>query len=166
MDLLLDQLMGLLDQETKLYQSMHTVIRKEKDAVIQSELNALNEAVKEKENLLLKLRILEEHRTQLAMRLAKILNYPPQDLTLNMVAQVVDEPYAGQLKKYSANLSELLATVKEANHRNKTLFEHSIELLRGSFNLLSELMVSNTIYYRTGNIQHQNPTGKLLHGEI
>ena len=166
MDLLLDQLIGLLDQETKLYQSMHTVIRKEKDAVIRSELNALNEAVEEKENLLLKLRILEEQRPQLVRRLAKILNHPPQDLTLNMVAELVDEPYAGQLKDYSANLLELLTTVQEANHRNKTLFEHSIELMRGSFNLFNELMASNTVYYRTGNIQYQNPTGKLLHGEI
>jgi len=63
-------------------------------------------------------------------------------------------------------LLTVLNTVKAANHRNKLLFEHSRELLRGSFNILSELTRSDTVYYRSGNIQRTYQTGKCVNGDI
>ena len=166
MDSLLDQLLSLLNQETEFYESMHSVIQKEKDAVIRSELKALNEAGKEKEHLVLKLRIVEQNRVQVVRRLAGMLGNAPQDLTLAMIVQRIGEPYASQLKECCANLALLLDRVQTQNHRNKTLFEHSLDLLRGSFNLLSELMASNTVYHRTGDIRSTKRIGQIVHGEI
>ncbi len=166
MNLLLDQLCNLLNQEIEFYRSMLTLIGKEKDAVIKSELNALNEVGIEKENILVKLRIVEEQRTRLVTRLAEKWGYPFQDLTLTLVSQRVDEPYADRLKRNSAELLFLIKSVQETNQRNKQLFEHSLELIRGSYNLLNDLMASNTVYRRSGGMQRNNPTGRLVHGEI
>ena len=65
MEHLLEKLFGLLEHATELYQSLFAVVQKEKDAVVGLNLQQLNEACKAKENLLLKLRILEERREQL-----------------------------------------------------------------------------------------------------
>ena len=83
-----------------------------------------------------------------------------------MMSQLVGEPSAGRLSQAGTDLSKVLNVVKDANHRNKQLFVHSLELLRGSFNLLGELTQSDMVYYRTGNIQRTYQTGKCVNGEI
>jgi flagellar biosynthesis/type III secretory pathway chaperone len=166
MDLQLTQLLSLLNQETELYKAMLAVIEKEKDAAIRSALNALNEVIQEKERLIQKLRILEEHRIQVVRQLAEILRHGSQDLSLAMIARRIGEPYAGQLRQYSKNLTTLLDKVQAESRRNKTLFEHSLDLLRGSLGLLRALMASNTVYHRTGDIQNAHRVGQIVHGEI
>jgi len=78
----------------------------------------------------------------------------------------VDEPFAGQLRQASADLTAVLSRVQEANQCNKQLFEHSLALMRGAFNLLNELLSSNTVYYRTGNVHSSNSTGKCVCSDI
>ena len=163
---ILDQLLSVLNQETVLYRTMLTVIDKEEVAVMRSALNPLNEAGMEKENILKKLRTVEEQRCLLVRKLSEILGYPYRDLTLSKISQLVDEPFAGRLKQVSTDLAVLLDRLRRANRRNHRLITHSLELLRGSFNLLGELMASNTVYYRTGNIQSANATGQWVRSEI
>ena len=166
MEVLLDQLTQLLNQEAGLYESMAAVIDKEKEAAIRTELNRLIETRKEKENILLKLRIMEDQRTRIVAKMADDLGYLPHDLTLTKISQLVDDPYAKRLKDCNAKLSFLIGRLQEANRNNRQLFEHSLDLLRGSFNLLNDLMEANPVYHRTGNIQNSNSTGRLVYGEI
>jgi flagellar biosynthesis/type III secretory pathway chaperone len=166
MDLMTNQLLGVLERESELYRSMLTVIDQESKGAVRSDLNALTKAGEEKENILVKLRSIEEERIRLVREMADALGYPPRDFTVTMMSQLVDEPLAGRLSQVGTDLSTVLNTVKDANHRNKQLFEHSLELLRGSSNLLGELTQSDMIYYRTGNIQRTYQTGKCVNGEI
>lgn len=73
----LTQLLDVLSRETELYQAMSTVMNKEKDAVIQSELIALNEAQIEKENILVALGLLEGQRRHLVAPLQIPWGVPP-----------------------------------------------------------------------------------------
>jgi len=163
---MLEQLLDILSRETELYQAMSTVMNKEKDAAIQSELIALNEAEIEKENILVALGLLEGQRRNLVTRLADTLGYPARDMSLTQISQLVAEPFADRLKQVNSDLSALLESVQAANQRNKQLFEHSRELLRGSFNLLTELKAPHPIYYRTGTIQNTSAAGKCVCDEI
>jgi flagellar biosynthesis/type III secretory pathway chaperone len=63
-------------------------------------------------------------------------------------------------------LVSLIAKIQDANHRNRDLFSHSLELVKGSMNLLNNLMASSPVYFRTGDIQQRDQTGKILHGEV
>jgi len=163
---MIGQLLDILSQETEMYQAMSTVLNKEKDAAIQSEIIALNEAEIEKENILVALGLLERQRRNLVTDLANTLGYPDQDINLTQIVQIVAEPLAGRLRQAKSDLSDLLESVQAANQRNRQLFEHSRELLRGSFNLLSELRAPNPIYYRTGTVQNTSTSGKCVCDEI
>jgi flagellar biosynthesis/type III secretory pathway chaperone len=90
MEHLLNKLIGLLEHAAELYQSLLAVVQKEKKAVMGLNLNQLNKACKAKDNLLLKLRILEEQRAQLIGRLAVDLGCSPQELSLNKLSQLVE----------------------------------------------------------------------------
>ena len=166
MEPMINQLLRVLERESELYRSMLTVIDQESKGAIRSDLNALTKAGEEKENILVKLRSIEEQRIRLVRGMAEALGHPPRDFTITMISQLVGEPFAGRLSQAGTDLSTVLNVVKDANHRNKQLFEHSLELLRGSFNLLGELTQSDIVYYRTGNIQRTYQTGKCVNGEI
>ena len=166
LDFMTNQLLGVLERESEIYRSMLTVIEKESKAAVRANLKALTKAVEEKENILAKLRLIEEERIRLVREMAEALGYSSQGLTLTMISQLVGEPFAERLSQAGTELSTVLNTVKNANHRNKQLFEHSQELLRGSFNLLSELTRADMVYYRTGNMQRTYQTGKCVNGAI
>jgi flagellar biosynthesis/type III secretory pathway chaperone len=166
MEPMINQLLHVLERESELYRSMLTVIDQESKSAVRSDLNALTKAGEEKENILVKLRLIEEQRIRLVGEMADALGCPPRDFTVTMMSQLVDEPLAGRLSQAGTDLSTVLNTVKDANQRNKQLFVHSLELLRGSFNLLGELTQSDMVYYRTGNIQRTYQTGKCVNGEI
>jgi len=165
-DEMIEQLIEILSRETELYQALSTVMKKERPAAIQSDLTAFIEAQTEKENILLNLERLEEQRQNQIKRLADALGYPPKDMNLTMISQLVGEPIAGRLKQAGSDLSALFDSLKIANQSNKRLFEHSRELLTGSLSLLSELKTPHSIYYRTGNIQNNPASGKCVCGEI
>jgi len=166
MDLMINQLLHVLDREKEHYRSILTVIDQESKAAVRSDFNALIKSGEEKENILVKLRLIEEERIRLVREMAEALGYPPRDFTITMMSQLVGERFGGRLNQAGTDLSTVLNTVKDANYRNKQLFEHSLELIKGSFNLLSELTRSDMVYYRTGNMQRTYQTGKCVNGEI
>jgi len=166
MDLMIQQLLGVIEEEREIYRAMLTLIDKESKAAVRSDVIALTTAGEEKENILAKLALIEDQRMRVVNEIADALGYAPGDLTISKISQLMGEPFAGRLSQAGAELLTVLNTVKAANRRNKLLFEHSRELLRGSFNILSELTRSDTVYYRTGNIQRTYQTGKCVNGEI
>ena len=163
---MIQQLLGVIEEEKENYRSMLTVIDQESKAAVRSDVIALTTAGEEKGNILAKLALIEDQRKQVVNEIEDSLGYAPGDLTITKISQLIGEPFAGRLNQAGAELLTVLNTVKAANHRNKLLFEHSRELLRGSFNILSELSCSDTVYYRTGNIQRTYQTGQCVNGEI
>jgi flagellar biosynthesis/type III secretory pathway chaperone len=162
----LDQLIELLRQEHALYRSLLVVIDQEKAAAVRSDLPALNQAGLDKEKHLVEIHMKEKKRRQLVARLAEEHGDAAADLTLSKISQRADQPQAGTLRRVSRDFATLLSQVQAANRRNQQIVEHSLQLLRGSFNLLNELMTPNTVYYRTGNIQSAKSTGKCVCSEI
>jgi flagellar biosynthesis/type III secretory pathway chaperone len=167
MEELLKKFLGLLEGETALYRSLLLVLQKEKRAVVDSELDVLNESSKEKENLILKIRILEEQRDHLQRNLADFLGYSNgQALSMSALVQAVEEPYSSRLKSCCSNLLTLTQSIQEVNNSNKFLIMNSLELVRGSLTLLNNLIASNAVYYKTGMIQTGDQSGRLFSGTI
>jgi len=166
MEHLIKKLIGLLEHTTELYKLLFAVVQNEKNAVVGLDLQQLNEACKAKDNLLLKLRILEEQREQIMVRLAAEIGCSPQGLTLTQLSLLVDESFARRLIDISRELLALIQSLQDATQQNKFLMSHSMQLIQGSYNLLNTLMAANPLYYRSGNMQKTHQTGKLLSGAI
>ena len=166
MEHLLNKLIGLLVHATELYRALLGVVQNEKEAVVGLNLKQLNEASKAKDNLLLKLRILEEQRQQVMERVADELGCSAQGLTVTQLSQQVDESYGRQLLDRSTDLLALIQVLQDATQQNKSLMSHSMQLIQGSYNLLNNLMAANPVYYRSGNVENHGQTGKLLNGDI
>ena len=166
LNLKLEKLLGVLTRETQLYRSMLAVIDKEKEAAVRAELMALNEAAVERESIISALRESDQQRRRLVVRLAENLAYPPENLTLKRLAQLVAEPFAGRLRQASTELRFEANRVQDGNQRTQQIFEHSLELLRGALNLLNDLRACNTVYYRTGAVRGSCAIGKCVCSDI
>jgi flagellar biosynthesis/type III secretory pathway chaperone len=165
-NLMLEKLLEVLTRETQLYRSMLDVIDKEKEAAVRAELMALNEATVERESIVSALRKSDQQRRRLVAWLAENLAYPPEDLTLKRLAQLVAEPFAGRLMQASTELRFEVNRVQDVNQRSQQIFEHSLELLRGALNLLNDLHASNTVYHRTGAVGGSHAIGKCVCSDI
>ena len=166
MELLLDDLLGLLEGEIGLYASMLLALQKEKKAIVDSNHKALNETSRKKENLFLKIRILEEQRISILKKLAQELGQSSQDLTLSKLSQLVQEPHSTRLVDCHSTFLSLAQSIQEINQSNKTLLTHSLDLVKTSVSLLSDLLSSNPVYYRTGKMEISDQSGRLLSGKV
>jgi flagellar biosynthesis/type III secretory pathway chaperone len=156
----------LLEHEADLYEELLAVIEKEKQAVVATNLAELNESAKVKDNLLLKLRILDEQRQHQLRLLADDLKQPVEELNLSKLAGLVDAPHVTRLNGLQSTLVTIIGKIQQANERNRALFSHSLELVRSSMNLLNNVMTSTPVYFPSGNLQHSDQTGKILQGEV
>ena len=166
MKLLLDEFLNVLEGEIGLYASLLFALQKEKKAIVDSNLEELNEAGKEKESLFLKIRILEEQRLTTMDKLADGFGHPSQELTLIKLSQSVEEPQSTQLADCHSKFLSLAQSIQEINLSNKALLNHSLDLVRSSLTLLTDMMPSNPVYYRTGKMLSGDQSGKLLSGKI
>lgn len=156
----------LFEKESNLYQKLLSLIFDERSALIESDLEKLNASGKEKENLYLKLRILDEQCSQLLSQLARRIGCPKSELTVTRLSEELSAPHAERLTDCSRNLVSLLERVQKANRHNRGLFNHSLELIRGSFNMFNNLLASGPVYYRNGDIQRSSCGGAFLHNDI
>ena len=166
MEILLNELLELLEDELKTFRSLLPVFKKEKEAVLDSDLNKLNKALAEKEKLLFNMRFLEKKRTHVMNKLAESLEFLPDELTLTKLAQAVKEPESIRLKNCSLELLRLTQNISHANTENKSMFAHSLNFVKGALTLLQNIIAPGQVYQRTGKVQSGNQGGKVLSGEI
>ena len=161
-DLLLNKFLNLLESEEDLCDLLLLTLQKETMAVVDSDLEALNGTNKEKESLVLKIRILEEQRVQILSKVSEHIGCTHRDLTLDNLSELLDEPFSARLKGYNSRFSALMQTVCEVNEGNKGLIMHSMDLVGDSLNLLENLISPNPVYYRTGKFQNSDQGGMFL----
>ena len=166
MDVLLKKLTGLLEGEIELLESLLMILQEEKGAMLDSNMDTLNQARKEKENLILKIRILEEQRMHLMERIADSFQSPDRFLTLAKLSQMVENSYSERLDRCRSSIRALTQSIDDLNNTNRGLIKHSLDLIRGSLSLFDKLTVPHPTYYRTGEIMRKNQTGKVLSGMV
>ena len=168
MNLLLEELIGVFEDQSDLHQSLISVLRDEKAAIVGSKLFELNKANKEKETLILKIKKLEDKRFDLASTLANSLDDESDDFTLEKLCKITNEPYSSRLNNCRENIMSSISKVKELNDGNKILLTNSINFIRGSLTLFNNLMTSrsNAVYYPSGKIENRDRSGRVFSEEI
>jgi len=153
MEILLKELLKLLEDEIEIFRSMLPVFKKEKEAVLTSDLNELNKASAEKAKLFFNMCSLEKKRTHVMNKLAESLEVLPDELTLTKLAQSVKEPYSIRLKNCGYQLLKLTKNISNANTGNKGMFAHSLNFVKGALTLLRNIIAPGQIYHRTGKVK-------------
>ena len=166
MEILLKELLKLLEYEIKNFRSLLPVFKKEKEAVLASNLDELNITLAKKEKLLINMRYLEEKRTHIMNKLSESLELSPDELTLKKLARSVKKPYSIRLKNSGLQLLKLTKKISHANNANRGMFAHSLNFIKGALTLLQNIIAPSQVYHRIGKVQAEHQSGKVLSGEI
>jgi flagellar biosynthesis/type III secretory pathway chaperone len=162
---LTQEVTALLAQESGLYRDLLELLHQEKAAAVHLDLVQLQQVGRLKEELTDRLRRLESQRREALIKLAARLEVPAETVTLKALAQRLDEPQSQQLNQLRAELLTVIQSVREVNKQNRTLLAHSIDLLKGSYQLLNRLTADNPVYARTGSVFSNGTGGRLFSGQ-
>jgi len=162
----LDRLVELLEKETDLYRLLLKAVSREKEAILQSDLENLNRICKEKENTILKIQIMEEQRIANLKMLAAGTGTPSADLTLRKLIDLVDSPYRERFEAILDTWRDLIGRIRNINKHNRGLLTHSVDLVRGSLALLNNLINATPVYRRSGTLFEQRRTGTLFSSDV
>lgn len=144
------------------FRTLRGVLVEEKEGILSSDARRVDQANQLKEELVVRIRGLEEWRSTLWKEMGTCLRRDPASLTLSDL--LVVEPVGGSLEFRASlsTLSGLLSEVQKTNADIRCLILGTLELIRGSISLLTGLLNGHGVYQKTGTIGIGYPAGKLL----
>ncbi len=152
----------LLVDEVGLYRFLLSVYQDERQALLSFVLDNITATSKKKENLILKVKILEEQRIHVIHQIAEMLNQPASGLTLTRLAEKVDIRYSHKLLTLGSELSSVLEEMGVLHRANRSLITHSQGLVSGSLAFLSNNLAPDPVYHRDGSVSTQGQNGRLV----
>lgn len=143
-----------LEELTKIYRTLLELLRKEKDLLIQSDLEALNESNKTKEALLYKLRTLDMARERYGREIAHLVGADVKAPRLLEIAQRLNGEGGDRLRTQHSTLELIIRRVHEINKENETYTQSALTTLNGAMGELKETLAPKKTYDRKGKMAH------------
>jgi flagellar biosynthesis/type III secretory pathway chaperone len=162
MEQLINRLLLLLDDIVSLYRSMLILYHEERQALLDFDLDGISTSAKKKENLVLKIKILEEQRHRTIDAIAAALGLDATDLTISRLADKVDIRQAYKLSALGDKLSETVNEIKDVHRSNRSLITHSQGLVTHALAFLGSQLNPDPVYYQNGSLAVQDQSGRFL----
>jgi len=158
-----------LKSEVEAYKTLNQILIGEKEALLKWDVDAATLILFEKDELVSKIKVLEQLRTDSAMAVGNelfpgaYLQSPP---TLKSIIENLDDDSAADLSAFRDNQIELIKKVRNLNAHNSLLMKKTVEIISGSINAMtSDDSVSST-YDQDGKYSKTNNSAKLIDGTI
>ncbi|NOY65774.1 MAG: flagellar protein FlgN, partial [Nitrospirae bacterium] len=126
----INSLISILEEQLKGYENLYSLLKREKEAIINFSPDDIEEVYREKDSLVLQLKLLEEERQRLvkALPFSEGKNLGIYDLYLH----TGDE----RLPPLRSKLLSLLQGIEELNEINRTCIDRATTFLRASSSFL------------------------------
>lgn len=148
------KLVSNLEDFTKLYRTLLDLLRKEKEHLIASNLEALDESNKTKEALIYKLRAQDTARERYARELANLIGADVKSPRLLELAQRLAGPAGDRLRAIHATLEILIRRVGEINKENETYTQSALSVLNGAMGEVKDTLAPKKTYGNQGKMAH------------
>lgn len=145
-----DQLEQALKDLVKVYRTLLSVVRKEKEILISSHLDDLNENNRAKEAILIHARRLENERMQAAKELAEIEGLNAENPRLLEFANHFQGEVGDRLRHLHSVLDLLLKRVQEHNKQNDILVQSALSHVTGAMESIRDSLSDKPTYKRKG----------------
>jgi flagellar biosynthesis/type III secretory pathway chaperone len=147
---MIDQLADVMKEQTERHNELHGLSLEEKDAIIQNDIDALQNLVNLKNMVISQNNRLEKQRISLVNDIAEVMGQKSDDLSLSDVIEILTDPADQEkLREAGTILRESLNRLKEINDINKSLLESSIEFVEYSLNALRSTIAPEHPEYPT-----------------
>lgn len=156
-----------LEQLIKVYRHLLGVVRQEKQILINSNLDELNENNKTKEATLIKLKSLETQRIKHARDLAEFCGADTGTPRLLEIANHFEGESSEKLRNLHSVLDLLVKRVNEINKENEGLVQSALNTISGAMNSIKETLTEKPVYGQKGGMKsNRSADGSLLNKEV
>ena len=162
----LDMLGELLSEQLSCYHQLLDLTQKERETLMASNIEALNDVVSQKTYLSQLLDKIENQRIALMTELAVSYNYRFEDFTLKRLAGWIDHSTSKRFLQLRHDLTSVIKKLKGENDTNKHLMSHCIMLVNNSVNILNSVLCHESTYIHTGCFNKPNEGGYIFSGKI
>lgn len=160
------ELLIVLEEQVRHYRGLLDTVRREKEILIASQLDELNENNRAKEAVLIKIRDLEDRRIRSAAALATALNLHEESPRLQELARVAGGEMGDRLRNFHSVLELLLKRVQELNKENETLVKSALQHVTGAMKEIRDTLKEKPTYQRRGEVSTgSGSTGHLVSRE-
>lgn len=159
-------LLEILQQEIHIYRSLVDLLQEEQNGLIQADMEVIEEVAKKKETAYLKVKLLEESRMSLTQKISQAFQLNENQVTLTHLIEIADPACTRDLGRCQAELRELVNTVSNLSKMNARLIGNSLDFLRGSLSLLSNLSGECQMYQQDGRLAAQRNGAKVISQKV
>lgn len=161
-EMIFDALIEVLKKELAIYQELKGFIIDEKNVLIRPSFDELNESNARKENIILKARMLEEARTNILKKIARIFELKADEIKLATVADYCAIEQRQKVEEIRQKIVLISREIRSLNERNKDFVGSTLNNVKGSLDFISSLMSQGPIYLESGKIKSFQDNGKFL----
>lgn len=157
----MDDLTQVLENETVEYKKLTGLSGDLKEALIESDVSAVERLTAAQEQVSNEIQSLECRRTRIMNDIAVVLNKKPEELKVSMLEETLASQPALQqrLAAVRTELKQTMDELKRINHTNQALLRQSMELLEFDLNLFRSMrQAPETANYNKSAVN----TGDLL----
>ena len=164
---LFTEIVECLDDLVRVYRSLLDIVRREKEILIASKLDELNENNKSKDAMLLRIRSLENTRMKCARDLAAAVGADVEQPRLLDIAIHCQLDQSNRLRNLHATLELLVRRVAEVNKANEELVQAALSSITGAMEAIRDGLRPKPVYGKQGGIASQhNDAGHLVRKEF
>lgn len=159
-------LVGILEDEIKVYRHFLDLIRNEHEILLQSKLDDLIENNRAKEAMIHKLRSMERVREKRVKEIALELHVKAEPPRLLDIAASLGMGHGDKLRSIHSTMDLLIRRVKEHNSRNEELVQSALQNIKGALEDLKKNLQDKPTYQQEGQKTSQAaPTGRFVSKE-
>ena len=158
-----------LDQLVTTYRQLLEVVRKEQEALIETDLDGLPALNFDKEKMVLKIRQLEKIWTQSAQDIGSQLQMEgEQPPSLKGLAQKIGGEFGEKFLHLHSVLSLLVRRISETNKKNRTLTQSALSHINGAMQAITETLKESPTYEKGGKVREETigGSGRLFARQI
>ncbi len=155
-----------LEELTKHYRQLLDIVRKEKDLLILTDVEKLNENNQLKEQLIFKIKSLDGLRINYSTELSMALGLDMQKIRLLEIAQKMGGPRADKLRTFHSALEMIIKRLTDLNQSNAKYAESALKNVNSAMNSFKETLMGQKTYQNKGKYQQGHETsGHLVRKE-
>ena len=161
-----EKLVQNLEEITKLYRQLLDCVRKEKDLLIQNNIDLLNENNLRKEDFILKLKSVDASRTAYAADLAATIGASTTEPRLLELAQRMGGVEGERLRTIHSALELLTNRLVQLNKENAVYAESALKTVNSAMQNIKDTLSGPKTYQKKGTYQQgHDKSGHLVSKE-
>lgn len=150
---LYNKLVHYLEEELKVYRHLLDIVRKEKEILVSTKIDELNENNKSKEMMMGKLRQLDRLREKMARELAQVVGADMAQPRLLDIASKLQMQDGDRLRSLHQALDMVIKRLKDLNLKNEALVQSALTNVQGAMEALRTTLGDSPTYKKQGDIK-------------